>query len=287
MLASSGFAEGWDANVFAIEQRAEGSMDRRAIGGELRYFDSSRTFFSMVDYDIYYNELNVGQFLGNWIFPDKTTLSLTLDYRNSPILTTYNALTGQGVDSIDALQDSFSDNEIRDLARDRTATSKLATLGISRPLNEQLQISGDVTATRLSGTSASGGIEALEGSGTDYFYNLQLIGSNLVKNGDITILGLRYSDTEASGITSLSLNTRYPLNNDLRLNPRFRADYRENRDDDTNQIIYRPSMLLSYQVRRKLRLEAEIGGEYSDREVVDGSQKDSSYYINLGYRSDF
>ena len=146
-LAADGFARGWDANIFAIEQRLEGFTDRRAIGGELRYFDPNLSFFSLVDYDIHYNELNIWQFLGNWILPDKTTVNLTLDYRNSPILTTSNALTGQGVDSLDDLQDNFSDSEIYDLARDRTTASKLATLGVSRPLHEKLQISGDVTVT--------------------------------------------------------------------------------------------------------------------------------------------
>jgi hypothetical protein len=286
-LAADGFAKGWDANIFAIEQRMDGFTDRRAIGGELRYFNPSLSFFSLIDYDIHYNELNIGQFLGNWIFPDKTTINLTLDYRNSPILTTRNALTGQGVDSLDDLQDNFSDSEIRDLARDRTPTSKLATLGISRPMHEKLQISGDVTVTNLSDTDESGDVEATVGTGTDYFYSLQLIGSNLIKTGDITILGLRYTDTDDRGITSLTFNMRYPFNRDLRINPKFRVDYRKNRDDDTDQMIYRPSLRLTYQARRKLRLEAEIGGEYSDREIIDGSQKDRSYYFNIGYRSDF
>lgn len=286
-LAADGFARGWDANIFAIEQRLEGFTDRRAIGGELRYFDPNLSFFSLVDYDIHYNELNIGQFLGNWILPDKTTINLTLDYRNSPILTTRNALTGQGVDSLNALQDNFSDSEIYDLARDRTTTSKLATLGVSRPLHEKLQISGDVTVTNLSDTDESGGVEATVGTGTDYFYNLQLIGSNLITTGDITILGLRYADTDDTGITSMTFNIRYPFNRDLRINPRFRVDYRKNRDDNTDQIIYRPALRTSYQVRRKLRLEAEIGGEYSDREIVDGSTKDRSYFFSVGYRSDF
>jgi hypothetical protein len=286
-LAADGFAVGWDANIFAIEQRMEGMTDRRAIGGELRYFNPSLSFFSLIDYDIHYNELNIGQFLGNWILPDKTTINLTLDYRNSPILTTRNALTGQGVDSLDDLQDNFSDSEIRDLARDRTTNSKLATLGVSRPLHEKLQISGDITATNLSGTNESGGIEATLGTGTDYFYNLQLIGSNLLKTGDITILGLRYADTDDKEITSLTFNMRYPFNGDLRVNPRLSANYRKNLDDDTDQIIYRPSLRLDYQLRRRLRLEAEIGGEYSDREIVDGSTKDRSYFFSIGYRSDF
>ena len=154
-------------------------------------------------------------------------------------------------------------------------------------MNEKLQISGDITATNLSDTNDSGGVLATEGTGTDFFYNLQLIGSNLVKTGDITILGLRYTDTDDRSITSLSFNTRYPFSRDLRFNPRLTVDYRENRDDDTDQLIYRPSMRLSYQARRRLRLEAEVGGEYSDREIVDGSEKDKSYFVNLGYRSDF
>ena len=219
--------------------------------------------------------------------PDKTTINLTLDYRNSPILTTRNALNGQSVDSLNDLQDNFSDSEIFDLARDRTTTSKLATLGVSRPLHEKLQISGDVTVTNLSDTDESGDVEATVGTGTDYFYNLQLIGSNLITTGDITILGLRYADTDDTGITSLTFNMRYPFNRDLRINPRFRVDYRKNRDDDTDQMIYRPSLRMSYQAMRKLRLEAELGGEYSDREIVDGSTKDRSYYFNVGYRSDF
>lgn len=286
-LASDGFARGWDGNIFAIEQRLEGFTDRRAIGGELRYFDPSLSFFSLVDYDIYYNELNIWQFFGNWILPDKTTINLTLDYRNSPILTTRNALTGQGVDSLNDLQDNFSDSEIYDLARDRTTTSKLATLGFSRPLHEKLQISSDITVTNLSDTEESGDVEATVGSGTDYFYNIQLIGSNLITSGDITILGLRYADTDDMNITSLTFNMRYPITRNLRINPRFRVDYRKNQDDDTNQMIYRPALRMSYQARRKLRLEAEIGGEYSDREIVNGSTKDNSYFFNIGYRSDF
>lgn len=286
-LASDGFARGWDGNIFAIEQRLEGFTDRRAIGGELRYFDPSLSFFSLVDYDIHYNELNIWQFLGNWILPDKTTINLTLDYRNSPILTTRNALTGQGVDSLDDLQDNFSDSEIYDLARDRTTTSKLATLGVSRPLHEKLQISGDITVTNLSDTDESGNVEATVGSGTDFFYNMQLIGSNLITTGDITILGLRYADTDDTNITSLTFNMRYPVTRNLRINPRFRVDYRKNQEDDTDQMIYRPALRMSYQARRKLRLEAEIGGEYSDREIVDDSTKDRSYFFNIGYRSDF
>ena len=286
-LETEEFAKGWDANTFVIERHVDGMTDRRAVGGELRYFDLTRSFFSLVDYDIHHSKLNIWQLLGNWTLPDKTTVNLVANYRKSPILMTSNALTGQNVNSIEDLQDSFSSSEIRDLARDRTATSKLATLGVSRPMNEKLQISGDITALKISGTNESGGIEAMEGTGPDYVYNVQLIGSNLIKQGDITIFGLRYADGDDRDIYSLNFNTRFPVTRDFRVNPRFRIDYRKNRDDNTDQMIYRPSLRLSYRVKRRLRLEAEIGGEYSDREIVDGSQKDGSYFVNLGYRADF
>lgn len=286
-LATEGFAKGWDANAFVIQQQVDGMTDRRAIGGELRYFDPTRSFFSLVDYDIHFKELNIWQLLGNWTLPDKTTVNLVTDYRKSPILTTSNALMGQLAGSIDDLQESFSSSELYDLARDRTATSKLVTLGVSRPMNEKLQISGDVTALNLSGTGESGGVEAMAGTGTEYIYNLQLVGSNLISQGDITIFGLRYADGDDRGIYSLNFNTRYPVTEDLRVNPRFRMDYRKNRNDDTDQMVYLPSLRLDYRVKRRLRLEAEIGGEYSDREIVDGSEKNRSYFVSIGYRADF
>ena len=286
-LEAEGFATGWDANAFIIEQQADGITDRRAIGGELRYFDTSKSFFSLVDYDINFSELNIWQLLGNWTLPDRSTVNLILDYRQSPILTANNALIGQGVFTFEELQESFSTSEIYDLALDRSATSKLATLGLSRPMSENLQFSGDVTVLNLSGTEASGGVEATESTGTDVVYNAQLIGSSLFAQSDITIFGLRFTDGDDRDVYSLHFNTRFPVITDLRLNPRLRVDSVKNRDDQTSQMIYRPSLRLEYRIKRRLRLDAEIGGEYSDRELVSGSGKDSSYYFSIGYRADF
>jgi len=288
------FLTGWDTNVFYIEQQVEDILDRRAVGGELRYFDVNRTFFTLVDYDVFYKELNTAQMLGNWTTEGKTTFNIVLDYRNSPILTTSNALQGAldpndnttPLTTIGEMLVHYTEEEIYQLARDRTATSKLGTLGVSRPVTEKLQVSGDITLSKLSDTVASGTAIAVPGTDIEYFYNIQMIGSNLIKEGDISILGLRFIDATTSNTTSLSLNTRYPVTRDFRVNPRFRVDYRKN-IDDTEQFIYRPSARLTYSIKRRFRLEAELGGEWSDREIVAGSAKSKSYYINLGYRADF
>lgn len=288
------FFAGWDASAFYIEQKADSILDRRAVGGELRYFDVNRSFFTLVDYDIFYNMMNTAQLLGNWTTEGKTTFNIVLDYRNSPILTTSNALQGAlnpndnitPLTTIEEMLAFYTEEAIFQFAQDRTATAKLGTLGVSRPVTEKLQVSGDITLSKLSDTVASGGVAAVPGTDNEFYYNLQLIGSNLIKEGDVTIIGLRFIDATTSDTTSLSLNTRYPVTRDFRVNPRFRVDFRKN-TDDTEQFIYRPSARLTYSVKRRFRLEGELGGEWSDREIVAGSSQSKSWFVNIGYRADF
>ena len=239
-----------------------------------------------MDYDISYEDLNTFIFLGTWILPTQTTVNASFDYRNSPVLTTTNALQSQTVSSLDELHDLFSDNEIRTLAEDRTASVKTLTSGVSHPFTEHFQVSGDVTATTLSDTPASGGIEAVPGTGWEYFYSVQFIGSSLIKPGDISIVGLRYADGDNANTVSGTLNTRYPVNHQWRLNPRFRLDYRDN-DDGTTQWIKAPSFRTEYRWRKRYRFEGEAGAEWSSQQLDEDNNDTSSFFLSLGYRYDF
>lgn len=281
------FANAWDFSAFIIEQQIDSINDRRAVGGEARYFDPVKSVLTYVDYDISYSVLNTFLVLGNWNLSNQVSLNATVDYRKSPILTTRNAIQGQGVETLAELRSRFSVDEMRQLAEDRTADSRSYTLGLSRPLNDRFQISGDVTLSEFDSTPASGGVEALPGTGIESFYNLQLIGSNLLKEGDITIFGLRYSDTSTSKTTSASINERYPLTKAWRVNPRLRIDYRQNQNTATDQWTGAPSVLMDYLWRKRYRFEFETGGEWSTRELVDGNEDVKSYYVYLGYRADF
>jgi len=281
------FANAWDFEAFFIEQQNEGILDRRAIGGEARYFDPVRSLLSFVDYDISFASLNTLIVLGTWTLPDRTTINASVDYRNSPILTTTNALQGQTLPTLDQLLNKFTEKQIRKLAEDRTADVVTVSLGASHPLNEKLQLNGDVTVSRLSGTNTSGGVDAIPGTGNEYFYNLQLIGSNLIKSGDISVFGVRYSDTSTSTITSLTLDTRYPIHTVWRINPRFRLDYRNNSNNDSTQWTAAPSLRIDYRWHKHYRLEAEAGGELSTQDLSTTTQNSSSYFFSLGYRADF
>lgn len=295
------FFNDWDFNAFYIEQYDHDLLDRRAIGGEIRYFSENSSFFTFLDYDLYHEELNSFLFTGQWIFPDRTIANISYDYRTSPFLTTSNAIQGQffrGVENVDQLQRFFSIDEIRDLARDRTTISQTVAVSLSRPLSEKFQIDADFRWSTFSETKTSGGVEGFDGTGNEYSYSVDLTGSSLLTEGDIYVLGFRYNDLQRSDTLSLSLNARYPITKELRINPRFRFNYRNN-DNGTNRLSFEPSVRVTYQLLRGLQLELEAGSEWSnqgltkedrvfalesDAEDVDRTK---GYFMIVGYRYNF
>ncbi len=281
------YENAWDFVLFYIDQTNEDLTGRRAVGGELRYFTAERSLLGLVDYDIHFEKLNTILLIGNMHLPGGLSLNAQFDYRTSPFLTVQNALQGQMVTSLSELLSSFSEDEIYQLAKDRTAESTSFTLGASKPLTEKLQISGDITLTELSGTPASGGVLAVPGTGVDKFYNLQLIGSNLLKPGDITVAGVRYSDTSNVNTATLSLNTRYPITTFWRLNPRIRLDYKDRISNNSTEWVIIPSLRMDYLLQRKYYFEVEVGGEYSQLDGPGLSNTTSTYYLTAGYRIDF
>ncbi|MFQ5478082.1 MAG: SPOR domain-containing protein [Candidatus Binatia bacterium] len=280
------FLKRWDFNVFAIQQRVDGIDDRQAVGGEFRYFTAERSFFGILDYDLLYEDLNTALLLGNWVLHDGSAINFTFDHRNSPILTTSNALQGQSVGSISDLLSTSSESEVRQLARDRTATSRAFTLGGSHPLGNKLQVSGDFTISSISSTPASGGVDATPSTGNEFFYSTQLIGSDILTPGTIGILGLRYSDTASSDILTLSMDSRFRLSRVWRINPKLQFAFRKNTLGG-DQTTIKPSVRLDYLWNGRHRLEIEAGGQTSSGPLSDQTSDSRSYFLNMGYRSDF
>jgi hypothetical protein len=225
--------QNWDLSVFLVEQHVDDQVDRRSIGGEVRYFDPVKSLFSLLDYDIFHQEVSILMLQGDWRFEDETRIYMNLDYRNTPVLSTSNALSGQldpdtslAIESIDELQNFFTDDEIYDLAKDRTAETTSFSFGINHPLSKTLQLSGDFTVSKTGETPASGGVEATEETDNEFFYTFQVIKNDLIKQGDIGILSLRYSDASTSDTFRMGISSRYPITNGWRINPRLGLSYR-------------------------------------------------------------
>ncbi len=281
------FLQKWDFNAFFINQENYGLTDRRAIGGETRYFDREKAFFTLLDYDIFFKALDIFLFNGHWTLPTKTTFNFIFDYRKNPILMLNNAIQGQGVDKISDLLSSFTETQLKELAKDRTAESKSATFGITQDLKQNLQLVTEVFVSELEGTVSSGGVEAQEGTGKEYTYSAQLVASNVFKENDVVISGVSYSDTAKNNIYSLNLNGSFPLSPKMRLMPRFRWDYRDAKNGVDNRVTVRPAMRLDYNFTKWARMELEGGVEWLADKSSGISSRSRETFVSAGYRINF
>ena len=280
--------EGFDLNMFYNIQDVDGVSDREAVGAELRYFGGNRSFVAAVDYDIAYSELNSLVALGNWSFENRTTVNGRFDWRKTPFLTTESALVGQAASDIQGLLLDYTEGEIRQLALDRSGSMQSVAVGVARPLSERFQISADITASQYDGTPASGGVSETPDSGTLTYAWLSLIGTSMIREGDISILGLRYSEGGSSESAAVFLDTRYPLTQKLRLNPKLLVSHREISEGDATELLVRPGLRVLYRMARHVQFEVEAGGEFGSHDNGGGETNDSSgYYLYMGYSADF
>jgi tetratricopeptide (TPR) repeat protein len=281
------FWGGFEASLFAIEQRDRSFLDRQAIGAELRYIDATKSGFATIDYDVHFQELNAAIFNGSWTLPDKSTLSAAFDYRKSPYLSSWTAIQGQPFLTLYDMLRVHTEDEIHQWAIDRTPTYKAATVGYSRPITNKLQASADVTVSNISGTAASGGVDAMPSVGDELYYSAQLIGTSLLTDGDMYIVGLRAADRQASNLYVLDLNSRYPLTSEFRINPRLRLGYEVGDHSDLREYTVLPSILLNYYWSRDLSFELEVGGKWTSREEAGVKETTTDLFFTAGFRYDF
>lgn len=275
----------WFVSPYLLYQTFDGDTDRRALGAESRFSGERVTAFSLLDYDTYFDELNIFYLFGNWRIQDGTVASLTLDYRRSPGLATSNALTGTGVDGFDDLDPALTEDEIRLLAKDRSLLSRSLYASLTQQLSArwQLLLDGGVYSLR----DDSDVTDDLNLDSDDWYLHTQLMGNGLFRSGDMYAAGLRYTEAERMDINTLMLRARLPVGQRWRLSPRLRFDLRQ-RDNGDDQRIVLPSMLATYQVGRNTSLELDAGVEFSqtDRDFAD-AQDDRFTYLRAGYRYDF
>jgi len=282
------FAQSWDLTGYILEQRFSGLEDRRAVGLESRYFSGGRSFIALIDYDVYFRQLNSATLIGTLTLPASFNFSFDIDHRETPILTLRNALIGQPVTTLDSLLVNFTPLQIEQLARDRTACSDVLTATLARPIGERFQLSADLYLTRIGATPASGNVPATPASGLDRTVQLQWFGSGLFVANDIHVLSLRYETNPMAVTESVGLSSRMPLWHDWRLGPRLRLDRILYSTDQSSQLALVPSLRVE-RWRGKLLIEFEAGADFGRRELQNTLDNQSSrgYFVSLGYRLGF
>jgi tetratricopeptide (TPR) repeat protein len=275
--------ENLDVRAFVLEQEIGGMTDRQAVGAEMRYFGKNKSLWGMVDYDTSFDELGSFFLQGSWRLPSNFTITGLVDRRQSPYLSLGNALIGQFTEDFSTLATLFTADEIYQMALDRSATTTTVTLGLSRPLTPKLQLGLNATQSRIEETPASGGVAANPESEYGY-YSVDLIASSLFTERDVTIFGLRFSESDTTDVYSLNIDSRFRIGRSWRISPRLRVDYRQINSDASEQWIYTPGLRLEYRWGKKVRIELMAGKQFSVREMTDVDQDRESYYVSAGYQ---
>jgi hypothetical protein len=175
-----------------------------------------------------------------------------LDHRHSPLLEINNALIGQAALDLRALQATFSQAQLKQLAIDRGALSDTVVLSVSRSLGERWQIMADVAALRLGSTPASGGVPGTPSTGLDKNASAQLAGSSLLRASDLHIFGVRYDNSPMSRSTTLSWDARFPLGGAWRFGPRFSVARVDDPGLGGKQTMYLPEVRADWTSRRQI-----------------------------------
>jgi hypothetical protein len=274
--------------LFKMDATIDGQPDRQAIGMEARYFNSDSSGLGLLDYDSYFNELNILLLQTNWKGKNDLTYNVVVDYRKSPLLQLSNVLlapvNGVTYNSISTLSADQPAVDIYQTAKDRTATSRSFSGGVTKSLSKTVQLSGDLSLSDVSGIPASEGQPAVAGTGLLTTLSGRVIANNwLLKNG-VTVAGV--SRIGASNYEALSVfaTERARFKRVWRMDANVRL-YLVNYNNGTSQFRLTPAVRVEYHKNSKT-FEFELGRESVNNTGTIGSATERTF-INAGYRFDF
>jgi len=288
----------WDSlsvGAYTQQQTVDGISDRQAIGSQLQYRKGRLSAVGLVDFDVSYNVLNSALVNANWLFSNDWQLYGMFNVGAQPYLTTRNALSGQTATTMTELLETYTEGQVRTLARDRTAQASTASIGVSIPIRDRFKLSMDVSVRQSDGTQASGGVAAIPATGAQMFYSGTIVGTDLLRQGDLTTLTTRYDSTRTRDLIRFLFDTRLPFGDGLRINPRLELRKITRKPDNTEQTVIGPSLRVLYRWK-KLMLDLEAGGRWSSRELPldefdpftpDGTEQLLGGFVRLGYRLEF
>ncbi len=280
------FLEHWSMNLFYFDQESDGLQDLNTIGADVRYRDKTKSLFTMIDYDLFYEEITVLQLNADMLLDHDRIIYINAYMRKAPLLTTTNALIGRQEQSLEELKKVLNREQIIQLARDRTANSETVTIGGSQQLSKKFQLTADITLSHVGDTVASGGVAATPDTGTNYFLSTQLIANSLLMKSDTNIFGVRYYDIDSSDTISFIVNSRFPVSRHWRLNPRLQFDIRELSNGRSQQKL-RALLRTDYRYSNRVLFDFDIGYDETFETNNGLNLGNSSLYFLLGYRWDF
>jgi tetratricopeptide (TPR) repeat protein len=281
------YADHWGASLYTIRQKADGVVDRNAVGSELRYFDPRFTLYGLFDYDTEFQTSNITLIQGNWNGSGGTTAHVLFDRRKTPALELVNALLGETDTSIRSQLQTKTYEQLKQQALDLTATTDLKGAGVTQALSTHWQAGLDVQSAHTSATMGSVNQPAQPDTGNTYTYTGNLIGSGLFNPRDVTVLSVSHIDAKTYAGNLYSLTNRVLWGAAWSLDTTLTWYAQHDTSTDTDLKRFAPSLKPSYKWKDNMTFEMELGAEHTETIGPTTQDKVRRRYWSLGYRWDF
>lgn len=279
--------DGLGFGLFNIVQRAEGFIDRHALGGELRYFDQQRALFGYVDYDRTFSALNVGSLQGSWTFTAGPSFTLLYDYRRAPTLQLSNVLFGDPSNTLRGALAGRSLDDARLQLRAATPVSRVFLAGTTVPVLSNLQLGLEYRASSLSAAAANGTLPATPATGRVDAYTLQAIGTSIWGRYDVVAFTGSFLRGEANTAKLAAINPRLQFFERLRVEPSLRWYRQDDAATGVETVRITPGLRLAYSLTDRLALESEASVERSRADGPMLSETVQRLFYFVGFRWDF
>ena len=276
-----------DLTVYAVEQRDGSRTDRRAVGLEYSRQMAAGSIYANLEYDAKFGAFNRVLFTGTRVLENNARLTGRISYQRSPSLSLQNALIGQTATSIDGLTGTYTENQIEDLARDRSGDVTTISATYYGQFNETWDLAVDGTLYYSGGTPASGGVSATSATGIQSYVGARFIGRSIFTDRDQVSLGARYSHTDSGDLVVGSASMRYPYDEQLTLRPRVQIGYRDNSGSGGTETFIIPSINARYKLDRETSFHMETGGELSRTKTSSQINTETSLFFSAGVSKSF
>jgi hypothetical protein len=273
----------WDMNSYFIELQDNDEFQRNA-GGALRYLRDRRSLLLLIDYDLASSSLDAFTASGALRLLSNTTLSATVDVRNSPLCKRHQKYLQQTMAATDGWTWSPPTDRITHYTKDLSEEVTTLSVGLTHIFSDHLKMTGSAAMLDVTGDT---GVDNVTDTPSEYFYNLRLSGTDLMFLGNHHVLDLSHRITDSMRTSSATLDTHYAINSRWEVSPRLHADYSDKFLDRTVERVTAPSVRMDYHWRDNYDIRIEAGGKWVTRELPDQASSDSSYYVNLAYKASY
>jgi len=184
---------------------------------------------------------------------------------------------------------TYTEGQVRTLARDRTAQVQSGTLGLVKPLFSRFQLNVDLSVFDFGATVASGGVAAMPKSNQTSLY-MAFVGSSVVRQSDAAVFSFRHTESTTATGDTVIVEFRLPATSRLRLSPRLALSHRAYKDG-SDQTVVAPMLRAAYRWPHGHQLELEVGKELANRDFLPAqlplfgqpTEQSEATFFNAGY----